>query len=79
MTLHQVYGLSVGIILVLLGLALLIATPLDAALSDKETDFAGIRKKRYLWGIFIIAGGFLSISAVCLGWPPIRGYIIPPP
>ena len=79
MSLFKVYGIVAGGISIFVGVALLISKRLDSNLSDKETRPDQIKPKRILWGIVFIIGGLLSLSAVLLGWPPIRGYIVPPP
>ncbi len=60
------------------GFGLLFYKRLDTILTDKETAPGEIKSKRIIISITAIIGGIMSISAVFFGWPPVRGYLIPP-
>lgn len=79
MSLYKIYGIVAGVVSILIGSILMFNRRLDSALSDNETSATEVRRGRIIWGILIIIGGLLSLSAVLFGWPHVRGYIIPPP
>jgi uncharacterized membrane protein len=76
--LFKIYGIVVGVLSIVVGLALLFLKKIDLSLSDNGTTEKEIKSKRVIIGIIAILAGLMSLSAVLLGWPPIRGYIIPP-
>lgn len=75
----KLYGIIVGIVSILIGALLLFCKRIDSFFSDDPTEAKEIKQKRIVLGIVAILAGLLSLSAVLLGWPPIRGYIVPPP
>lgn len=79
MNISQIYGIVVGAISLLSGLALLFFKKLDSILVNSDWTQKTIRSGRLSLSIIFIIGGLMSLSAVLLGWPPIKGYVIPPP
>jgi len=79
MNISDIYGIVVGFILLLFGIVLLFLKRLDAMLANSDSTDKNIRKSRLIISIMAIIGGLMSLSAVLLGWPPIKGYLIAPP
>jgi ABC-type enterochelin transport system permease subunit len=79
MNISNIYGIAAGVILLFVGIVLLFLKRLDAMLANSESTDKDIRKNRLIISIMAIIGGLISLSTVLLGWPPIKGYIIPPP
>jgi hypothetical protein len=79
MNISEIYGIVVGVISLLIGLVLLFLKKLDLILRNSDWTEKDIRKTRLILSIMAIIGGLMSLSAVLFGWPPIKGYIIPPP
>ena len=77
--LFKIYGISAGLISLLFGIVLLFLKKIDATLADNDSNEKDIKTKRIIIAVVAILGGLMSLSAVLLGWPPIRGYLIPPP
>ena len=77
--LFKIYGISAGLISLLFGIVLLFLKKIDATLADNDSNEKDIKAKRIIIAVVAILGGLMSLSAVLLGWPPIRGYLIPPP
>jgi hypothetical protein len=78
-TLYKIYGIGIGLISLLFGIVLIFLKKLDATLADNESTAKDIKTKRTIIAMFAILCGLMSLYAVLLGWPPVRGYIIPPP
>lgn len=78
MTAFKLQFIIAGVISIVFGLVLLFLKKIDSSLSDNETTAREIKSKRVIIGIIAILAGLMSLSAVLFGWPPIRGYIIPP-
>jgi hypothetical protein len=76
--LFKIYGISAGLISFLFGILLLFLKKIDATLADSDSNEKDIKAKRIIIAVVAILGGLMSLSAVLLGWPPIRGYLIPP-
>jgi hypothetical protein len=72
------YGIVVGAISTLIGLVLIFCSRLDSLLADDPAGARDMRENRIGVGIFFLLGGVLSLSAVLFGWPPVRGYLVPP-
>ncbi len=72
------YGVIVGILSLFFGIVLMFLKKLDTVLADKNSTEKEIRTKRLIISIVAITAGLMSLSAVLLGWPPVRGYLIPP-
>lgn len=67
MNISNIYGIVVGIILLLFGIALLFFKKLDAILTNSDSTDKDIRKSRLIISTMAILGGLMSISAVLLG------------
>lgn len=79
LTLYKFYGLASSIFVIVLGIFLLRFKRLDTLLKDRDTSIEKIRRARLLYGTLFVCGGIIGISSILFGWPPVRGYIIPPP
>ncbi len=78
LNLFKLYGSVIGAVSLIFGIVLLLFKRLDTILADKETTPKEIKSKRIAIAIVAIIGGTMSISAALFGWPPIKGYLIPP-
>jgi len=76
MNLFRLYGVLVGLFLMVLGLIIL-RKKMDSFFFDDNAQ--NISLWRHVIAILFLFAGLASISAVLYGWPPIRGYIVPPP
>ncbi len=79
MNISSIYGKVVGLISLFIGISLLFLKKLDSMLINSDWTEKDIRRTRLILGIMAIIGGLMSLSAVLLGWPGIKGYLIPPP
>ncbi|MFA5324032.1 MAG: hypothetical protein WC373_15270, partial [Smithella sp.] len=79
LTLHKLHVLVAGVFGIALGIFLLCFKRLDSLLEDRDTSSEKIRRARLLYGILAMVVGVSLISSILFGWPPLIGYIIPPP
>ena len=68
------YGVIAGSISLIIGIVLLFFKKLDSILVNTDWTEKDIRSGRLSLSLMFIIGGLMSISAVLLGWPPIRGH-----
>jgi hypothetical protein len=77
MTLFNGYGIIIGIVSIVLGIVSMLWSRIVMAMTGDSSASTEVKPQGIVLGVFLIVGGLLSISAVVLGWPPVRGSIVP--